>query len=77
METLFPTSVAAEKLNTSERTLERLRVTGMGPRFVKLGRLVRYTDLDLAAWIASRTVSSTSEERYSLAGFERKTEARR
>jgi excisionase family DNA binding protein len=51
---------AAKLLRLSERTLERLRVQGGGPRFVKAGRCVRYRETDLEAWIAARIVSSTS-----------------
>jgi excisionase family DNA binding protein len=53
---------AAERLRLSERTLERWRVSGDGPPFVKAGRRVLYHPDDLAAWIATHTVQSTSEE---------------
>jgi predicted DNA-binding transcriptional regulator AlpA len=49
-------------LRLSERTLERLRVAGSGPSFVKAGRAVRYRECDLETWIAARVVNSTSEE---------------
>jgi predicted DNA-binding transcriptional regulator AlpA len=52
---------ASEMLCLSERTLERLRVTGNGPRFVRAGRSVRYREVDLEAWISARVVGSTSE----------------
>ena len=51
----------AEYLRLSERTLERLRVGGNGPAFVKLGHRVLYRRADLEKWIASRVVHSTSE----------------
>jgi predicted DNA-binding transcriptional regulator AlpA len=51
----------ARRLGTSIRTLERKRADGTGPKFVKVGRLVRYTDRDLDEWIARQTVSSISE----------------
>ena len=51
---------AALALRLSERTLERLRVSGGGPCFVKAGRAVRYREADIEAWIADRVVSSTS-----------------
>lgn len=38
---------AARKLGISHRTLEDWRLTNRGPRFVKLGRLVRYRLPDL------------------------------
>ena len=52
---------AAEILRVSPRTLERLRVTGEGPRFVKIGRRVLYRASDLEAWADTHTFGSTSE----------------
>jgi len=52
---------AARLLRLSERTLERLRLQGGGPCFVKCGRSVRYREADLEQWIAQRVVGSTSE----------------
>jgi excisionase family DNA binding protein len=57
---LLKQSEAAKLLRLSERTLERLRVSGAGPSFVKAGRSVRYRESDLAEWISRRTVGSTS-----------------
>ena len=46
----------------AEGTLEKLRCTGGGPRFVRYGRkAVRYLIADLDAFMAARTVGSTSE----------------
>jgi predicted DNA-binding transcriptional regulator AlpA len=53
---------AAALLKISTRSLERFRLTGTGPRFVKAGHSVRYREADLEAWVASRIVSSTSME---------------
>ena len=52
---------AANLLCLSERTLERLRLQGGGPLYVKAGRAVRYRETDLEAWIAARVVSNTSQ----------------
>ena len=52
---------AAELLRISPRTLERHRVAGTGPRFVKAGRRVLYSQADLEDWTAANTFSSTSE----------------
>jgi predicted DNA-binding transcriptional regulator AlpA len=52
---------AARRLLLSARTLERWRVSGTGPRWVKAGRSVRYREADLESWIAARVVQSTSE----------------
>jgi excisionase family DNA binding protein len=56
---------AAMSLRLSERTLERLRVTGGGPRFLKAGKAVRYREADLQAWIEARLFNSTSERKVS------------
>jgi len=52
----------ATLLRLSERTLERLRLQGGGPLYVKAGRCVRYREADLEAWSASRVVACTSAE---------------
>jgi len=51
----------AERLGCSVRTLERWRVSGDGPAFVKLGHLVRYRDNDIAEWLVEHSRRSTSE----------------
>ena len=52
---------AAALLRLSERTLERHRTAGTGPRFCALGRAIRYRRCDLHAWITDCTRGSTSE----------------
>jgi len=58
---LLTQSEAAQLLRLSERTLERLRLTGGGPKFIKAGRRVLYSAEHLEAWVASRVRTSTSE----------------
>ena len=55
---------AAAFLRLSQRTLERLRLSGDGPRFCKLRRSIRYRLSDLEAWLSARAVGSTSEVRH-------------
>ena len=53
---------AANLLSLSERSLERLRCSGGGPKYVRLSRgRIAYREEDLREWIAKRLVSSTSE----------------
>jgi excisionase family DNA binding protein len=52
---------AASVLRCSERTLERLRCSGAGPRYIKTTRKVLYRESDLDAWLTARSVGSTSE----------------
>jgi Helix-turn-helix domain len=58
---MLTTHEAAQRLAWSVRTLERLRLTGLGPRYVKVGKCVRYRVSDLEAFVASRVIASTSE----------------
>lgn len=51
----------ADLLHVSPRTLERHRVAGTGPRFMKIGARVLYDRADLKAWLSERTYSSTAE----------------
>lgn len=54
---------AAELLGYSVRTLQKWRVVGGGPKFVKVSaRSIRYRVKDLLDWIAERTISSTSDQ---------------
>jgi predicted DNA-binding transcriptional regulator AlpA len=52
---------ASAHTGLSESTLEKLRITGGGPAFLKLGRVVVYDSADLDAWLASRRRVSTSD----------------
>ncbi len=61
MESFLRTKEAAGRLGLSPRTLEKMRVTGAGPVFFKVGRLVAYTERTLEEWIATRRRESTSD----------------
>lgn len=59
---ILRTEAASEYCGLAASTLEKLRVRGDGPRFVKLGgKAVGYDLADLDAWLDSRKASSTSE----------------
>jgi excisionase family DNA binding protein len=61
MSELLTVSEAAHRLKLSESYLNKARLTGGGPRFVRLGRAIRYSVADLDAWVQSRGAASTSE----------------
>lgn len=61
MQTYFTAREAAEYIRVSEKTLEKLRATGNGPRFSKLGRKVLYKTSDLEIFMDERTYKSTSQ----------------
>lgn len=61
-EVLLTVEDAAARLKISKHTLNRWRVTGEGPPYIKYGpRLVRYTLSALDAWADARQFCSTSE----------------
>jgi len=60
--TLLSQREAATLLHLSERTLERFRVSGTGPKFVRLGGSIRYRLTDIEAFIASRIVGSNHSQ---------------
>ena len=51
---LLSTPEAAVLVRLSARTLKRYRAEGGGPRFLRLGRSVRYTRADLLEWALGR-----------------------
>src|SRR5262245_40661570 len=57
----FNESQAANLLGVSVRTLQAWRVRGGGPRYIKIGRAVRYQRRVLVSFQAEHTVSSTTE----------------
>lgn len=52
---------AARHIGLAVATLAKMRSWGGGPRFLKLGRSIRYYPADLDAWLAARRVANTSE----------------
>ena len=56
------TGDAAEYVGLAGSTLEKMRVTGTGPRYIKAGpRAVVYDTDDLDEWLEARRLTSTSD----------------
>jgi len=55
------TPEAAAHLRVSKSLLEKLRVSGRGPEYQKLGKIVTYTLEALDSWANARKRNSTSE----------------
>lgn len=55
------TQEVADLLNVRRTTLEAWRSRGGGPKFMKLGRVVRYRRRDVDQWLEENTHTSTSE----------------
>ena len=58
---------AAEYLGLGKSTLDKLRTTGGGPAFHKLGARVVYDPCDLEAWLSTHKRASTSAQAASVA----------
>ena len=53
--------LGGDKKPISVRTMQRWRISGTGPVWCRLGRLVRYRQSDLDAHLAAHATRSTSE----------------
>lgn len=58
----FDTAAAAEILGVRPNTLERWRWQGVGPSYRKFGKLVRYDERDLSAYVEAQSRTSTSQK---------------
>lgn len=58
---LLDPKVAAAYLGLAVLTLADLRCKGGGPKFCRVGRLIRYRRSALDAWVNSRSYSNTAE----------------
>ena len=72
-ELLIPKEAAAY-LRVSKSYLDKLRVYGGGPRFLRPGkRKILYRKSDLNAWLASQSFDSTSEYKAPVPGAAEET----
>ncbi|MBF58277.1 helix-turn-helix domain-containing protein [Halomonas sp. FeN2] len=60
--TLLDQKQVATYLGKSVAWCERSRWDGTGPRFIKVGRAVRYRADDVLAWLEANTRTNTSED---------------
>ena len=58
---LFTPNQLAEYLTLKPKTLETMRRRGDGPRFIKVGRSVRYRGIDINEYLDDQTRESTTE----------------
>jgi len=61
-QTLLNEAQAAAILGVVPKCLQAWRVRGGGPVFLKVGRLIRYTQVDLENWLSTRRRQSTSDK---------------
>ena len=63
---LLPAALTAKALGVSESWLAKARLRGDGPRYVKIGRSVRYPRTYIREYLRARTMNSTSELKQQL-----------
>lgn len=61
-EHLLTTAEAARRLGFAPSTLNKWRITGRGPSFLKLGRSVRYSLSDLDAFLSAPNCKSSKSQ---------------
>ena len=59
---LLNTQSAAPQLGIKTNTLEKMRMSGAGPTFLKIGRKVLYRQQDLDAFLEANLRQSTSDK---------------
>ena len=59
---LWTVQEVAAFLRCSVSSLNKWRLSGLGPRFVRVGSRVRYCPADVLAYVAQQTCASTSSE---------------
>ena len=57
---LLSTPQLAERLGVAEITLKTWRCRGEGPRFVRVGRCVRYRLVDVDRWLDANAVGGVA-----------------
>lgn len=62
LDSLVAPVTLAERLGTTERSLSEWRIKGRGPKFIRVGRSVRYRPEAVDEWLLSQEYASTSEE---------------
>ena len=60
---MLRTRDAAAYTGLAKSTLEKLRVSGGGCPYIRVGRVVIYDPADLDSWLASHRRASTSDNR--------------
>lgn len=60
---LLSTEEAAALIGIKPGTLAIWRTTGKSPRFIKVGKLVRYHERDIIEWLDAHTHANTSHQR--------------
>lgn len=62
IEQLLTAKDLAARIGVTEGCLAKWRLSGDGPRFIRVQRRIAYDPADVKAWLDARRVGSTSEQ---------------
>lgn len=62
LDSLISPATLSERLGTTERNLSEWRIKGRGPKYIRVGRSVRYIPEHVDSWLLAHEHLSTSEE---------------
>lgn len=62
LDSLITPATLAERLGTTERSLSEWRITGRGPKFIRIGRSPRYRPEAVDEWLLAQEHARTSDE---------------
>jgi hypothetical protein len=57
---LLRANALAERIGVTEQCLAKWRLTGDGPRFIRVQRRIAYDPVDVRQWLDARRFKSTS-----------------
>lgn len=72
---LMTTDRLAEYLEVTPQALANMRMHGTGPKYIKVGRGIRYRWVDVETWMHENTHQSTDEHTDQPGTFNAKTPA--
>lgn len=56
------TTQLCDLLGIGQKAVEKWRLHGKGPRYIKVGKLVRYEESDVLAWLEEQKRSNTTQK---------------
>ena len=77
MNSLLTEQDVAKHLHVSLAALRRWRLEGRGPRFIKVGSLVRYRPEELEQWVAAQPTGGSSDTRHPAGRLDRSAHSAR
>ena len=62
LDSLITPDTLADRLGVQRRTIDEWRITGRGPKYIRIGKAVRYRPAAVDEWLLEQERRSTAEE---------------